>query len=63
MPQPLLDKFKGDKKKSHEYIIQVIHDKQKEQASRRFQTFKSPVNKLELVSKGKSKEISYGLQI
>ena len=57
--QALLDKFKGDKKKSHEYIIQVIHDRKKEQAFEDFKAFKSAVNKLELVSKGKSKE-AYG---
>ena len=57
--QALLDKFKGDNKKAHEYIIQVIHDRQKEQAFEDFKAFKSAVNKLELVSKGKSKE-AYG---
>ena len=57
--QALLDKFKGDNKKAHEYIIQVIHDRKKEQAFEDFKAFKSAVNKLELVSKGKSKE-AYG---
>ena len=57
--QALLDKFKGDNKKAHEYIIQVIHDRKKEQAFEDFKAFKSAVNKLELVSKGKSKQ-AYG---
>ena len=57
--QALLDKFKGDTKKAHEYIIQVIHDRKKEQVFEDFKAFKSAVNKLELVSKGKSKE-AYG---
>ena len=57
--QALLDKFKGDKKKSYEYITQVIHDKKKEQAFEDFKAFKSAVNGLEMISKGKSKE-AYG---
>jgi methylglyoxal synthase len=57
--QQILDKFKGDEKKAKEYIIQVIHDRKKEQAFEAFKAFKSAVNKLEMVSKGKSKE-AYG---
>jgi hypothetical protein len=57
--QQILDKFKGDEKKAKEYIIQVIHDRKKEQAFEDFKAFKSAVNKLEMVSKGKSKD-AYG---
>ena len=39
--QQILDKFKGDEKKAKEYIIQVIHDRKKEQAFEAFKAFKS----------------------
>ena len=48
--QQVLDMFKGDDKKAKEYIIQVIHDRKKEQA---FNDYKALKHAVDSIQKGK----------
>ena len=48
--QQVLDMFKGDEKKAKEYIIQVIHDRKKEQA---FNDYKALKDAVDSIQKGK----------
>jgi hypothetical protein len=48
--QQVLDMFKGDDKKAKEYIIQVIHDRKKEQA---FNDYKALKDAVDSIQKGK----------
>jgi hypothetical protein len=48
--QQVLDMFKGDDKKAKEYIIQVIHDRKKEQA---FNDYKALKDAIDSIQKGK----------
>ena len=45
--QQVLDMFKGDERKAKEYILQVIHDRKKEQAFNDYKALKSAVDSIQ----------------
>ena len=45
--QQVLDMFKGDERKAKEYILQVIHDRKKEQAFNDYKALKSSVDSIQ----------------